>query len=174
MEIALALYEGGLTLQQVGDRFGVTRERIRQLIPDAPRRRLAAVEKQRAYELQAGRLFGGIAAAVGSMHGTVNRYQHGGCRCERCKAANNGRMRDTDRQRRIRNGAPRNGFVRTDHANVPLEATSYRVAWCPYCGSDEVIDRTDQPWVRCLDCLRRSVNPRYEDTASTELLPDAA
>jgi hypothetical protein len=90
----------GCTLQQIGDRFDLTRERIRQIL---------AVEgvtgtQWRGYQVTHYRRLGNAVAIAARRiiaeakpgdehfpHGTANGYARG-CTCDRCRAANRERV----------------------------------------------------------------------------------
>lgn len=93
--------EEGLTFAAIGRRFGVTRERIRQVVAAQGQRSLTH-ERQRA-ESSYKRIARAVAVAAGyelrsatsgtHKHGTRSSYVHAGCRCDECRAAQRAYMR---------------------------------------------------------------------------------
>ncbi len=66
---------GGHTLQETGDKFGITRERVRSIVSKyGLKRNLKPPTEPKPPRV--------------AKHGTRNEYQYWGCRCEICNKAN--------------------------------------------------------------------------------------
>jgi hypothetical protein len=115
-----SLLAQGWTLQAVGDRFGLTRERVRQIAGNVgnrykerfeanvpgilaawesglPLQEIAAkfkISKKRFSRMGLPRRVKPLA------HGTLNGYRYHKCHCELCREANNRRCREGKHRRR--------------------------------------------------------------------------
>lgn len=120
------LAEKGWTLQRIGDRFELSRERVRQIIGNVGRERSSTAKKTIAENIDKimsmwaqGRSMNSIARAVGVcsgsltghlklqsqyrgflVHGTRNGYLKWRCRCDQCREANNSYARDRAKKKR--------------------------------------------------------------------------
>ena len=119
----LKLIASGKTLQEVGDKFGVTRERVRQIVGNVSQFREAAkvVEANRGEILRlyaeaepvaelSSRFHVPALVITGTLgirehcgvpieHGTVYGYDHYHCRCEECSRAYAERQQELKRKR---------------------------------------------------------------------------
>lgn len=84
-DLARQLKEGGLTLQEIGDLFGVSRQRVAQIIGPG------VAQNAQRQAAQRRRFFKAVAIAakheLARRHGTRYRYVQG-CSCVECRAAN--------------------------------------------------------------------------------------
>lgn len=127
-------YDAGETCQEIADTLGCSRSRIAQIVSDITRpgarlpvNKLKIEQSKKKIEtaIRAGRTISEISKLMGisqsemshlirvrlirpanqTLHGTVASYNHGGCRCEKCRTA----FADYTRNRRH---ARQNGFQR--------------------------------------------------------------
>jgi hypothetical protein len=113
---ARRLREDGMTLDEIGKMFGVTRERIRQVtlgvtkraqpepewtpeairmtLDDQPVRVIAETLGVKPHAISKALVRAGVTRPVRVIqHGTTTKYAYG-CRCEACRAANTARVKD--------------------------------------------------------------------------------
>ena len=95
----------GATLEELGTRVNLTRERIRQLFHEAGLSRGYAVRRERSRR-PLRPLVVAERIAINNRHGTSKRYQHLGCRCSACTQANTLRCMRFRYERDLRAGKP--------------------------------------------------------------------
>ena len=105
-EIVLMFKSGTeVTLQQIGDKYGITRERVRQILRDnnvsgGDNMKSRMDEKNRRLLEKRAAIM--EARALRQAHGTPRRYGMG-CRCDECRKANTDRCREYRHKRLIQN-----------------------------------------------------------------------
>lgn len=99
----------GLTLQQIGEHYGVSRQRVKQILADEPVPLKAGHYRNFFYAVGvAARLqFRADNGGTVSEHGTRGRYQWG-CKCAACRGANRDHtaaLRNRDRGVEVHNAS---------------------------------------------------------------------
>lgn len=111
--------DGRKTLQEIGDEFGISRERVRQLLPKSVNKKAVSARRAESkirvqaktktlQEHRQQRVY------KNTIHGTFNCYI-GGCKCSECRRANNERNHGLREERYRRFAA---GEVQIKNHNV--------------------------------------------------------
>ena len=175
-----ALYgdgNNGWTLQKIGEKFGVTRERVRQIINNPNSEKVRPKKPTKIATGTPGRQRYQTHEVEGARHGTPQGYFSDGCRCDRCF---NAYRKDYELRKALKNVARETATqMAEDHdGRGHIEYTSTEVAYdeltaqvdCPRCEEERLRENhvrgehVSRPAARCPICRREAEEQAEAET----------
>lgn len=153
----LEMRRHGETLQTIGDKYGITRERVRQILAEEN-------EPLPLKEVHYRRWFGAVAAVArqellaefGTTKecGTATKYG-AGCRCDACRRVNRIRMRELYRRWRAEGRTWNNNTVSPEQRRAH-QSVSYAISVgkltpaerCEGCGARDRLNHAGRRWLQ--------------------------